>query len=345
MTMQTKLLSGGSGGNRGFCASGSIPTVPDNLYWKPIVQGATKDWKRVAMSRDGHYQVAAVKNSFLFYSHDYGETWSQVALITGDWMGICCSSDGQYFYALAQAGATGLYKSTDYGVTWVQILNNAGAHNWQDVACDYTGQFILVGVWGVGATPMKVSGDYGLNFVNSLNGGVRRWKCAVSSDATRMYLMNDLSVVYTSVDFGVNWNAGITIDATATLTDRIRCSADGVYLLAYIGGKMLHRSIDSGATWIPCGFVLPAGGSLDPGGDIAMSGDGKIMVCVTAITTSPNYAYMWVSADSGVSWKWFTPILVNWCVDISDDFKYVTRPANLSGGGACPGLIWIRKTP
>jgi photosystem II stability/assembly factor-like uncharacterized protein len=65
--------------------------------------------------------------SYIWYSTNYGVTWTQSNSVSGYYTSVCCSASGQYqtatmFYApVTQTGTGFLYISTDYGQTWTQV--------------------------------------------------------------------------------------------------------------------------------------------------------------------------------------------------------------------------------
>jgi len=341
-----KLLSGGgAGGRKCFGGSGSASIVPDNITWMPREVTATRNYKRCAMSRNGQYQVVAVKSAGLFYSHDYGLTWAASTLapvLSGDWMSVCCSETGDYFYAAAMSGTTGIYKSTDRGVNFTQIYTDAD-NSLIDVKCSRTGQHLLTAKSSGATAQNRRSIDYGATWQNSFP-TTYNMKAAVSGTGQYMYLCRNTGVIYKNNNYGdsASWDAGTTIDAAAVEIAQLRCSYNSQYLMAYLGTRGLYTSADSGATWTRRIPVMSTPGGTFEGGDVQLSSDGKIQAFCGPTINYQN-GYLAVSEDYGVHWKWFLPDVPEWTIDFSDNFRYVLRPINNAGIGYYYGFILIKQ--
>lgn len=338
-----RTITIGTGGRRGYSSSASI--VPDNISWMPRETTVLRNYKRCAISRSGQYQVVAVKAAGLFYSHDYGLTWAASTLapvLTGDWMSVCCSQTGDYFYAAAMIGTTGIYKSTDYGVNFTQIYTD-GDNSLIDLKCSSNGQYLLTGKSSGAATQNRRSLDYGATWQNSFP-TTFNMKAAVSGNGQTMFLCRHTGVIYKNTNYGdsASWDAGTIIDAAGVEIGQLRCSYNGLYLMAYLGTRGLYISSDSGATWLRKWPVLSTSGATYEGNDVQLSSDGKIQAFCGPSINNQN-GYLAASEDYGVTWKWFLPDAPEFTIDFSDDFKYVLRPINNLGTGYYYGIILVKR--
>jgi hypothetical protein len=334
--MNIKLLSGGSGGaRRGFAGASSSSLVPDNMTFRCAYQ-LPFNWKKCAMSRDGHYMVVGAKGNGLYNSVDYGFTFNLIGGFTGNWMSICCSADGRYFYAEASTGT--IWRSTDYGVTW-NLIYNDGSTNMYDLDCSSDGSILLMAKGQTGLQN-KVSLDYGINWSDTFP-NTYVMKCAVTGNGQTMFLCRHSGVIYKNNNYGnpANWDAGTNIDVGAIICDSISCSADGQYLMVSFSSRWLYLSNDGGATWTKQGLSVPTGTLDDPGSCTQMSRNGKIQ-CYNSGSLS-NDGELVVSSDYGVTWKMLHPRIGLYGIDFSDDFKYVLRPSHTATLGPTANLIWV----
>ena len=102
----------------------------------------------ITLSFTGQYQSIAAEH--IYYSHDYGVTWSNSSGNVAEnlwsdqnWIGICSNSIGDIQYAIVDNGH--VYKSTNYGVTW-NILTHANIppKHYRDIDCNATGEYVTV---------------------------------------------------------------------------------------------------------------------------------------------------------------------------------------------------------
>jgi len=127
----------------------------------------------------GQYAIlGADAGGGLFYSSDYGVTWTvSVSAGTGDWAAGAVSHDAAYMYA-ARDDNDYAYVSTDQGVTWTQ-LTGTGTGPWKALATGATGRYVyLVPSSGY----RKYSHDFGLTFTDEATRPT--WTWTISTDAT-----------------------------------------------------------------------------------------------------------------------------------------------------------------
>ena len=87
------------------------------------------------MSASGQYAIACVNAGSLYYSSNYGITWT--ASLDGfgfAWSSISISSSGQYAYVCGG----GIWYSTNYGINWTTSNPSLGCYS---IAISSTGQY------------------------------------------------------------------------------------------------------------------------------------------------------------------------------------------------------------
>src|SRR5262245_20570879 len=160
-------------------------------------RAAHRAWLRIASSSDGT-KLAATDDSpgRIWTSTDSGMTW-----IARDsdrvWIGIAMSADGSKMIAADNGPAANglLYLSTDGGMTWVP-QPQAGARNWQDVACDSTCTTMMAADYGGN---IFVSDDSGSTWVAQSQAGSHEWNAiAMSADGTKLVAAEYGGTVWTS---------------------------------------------------------------------------------------------------------------------------------------------------
>ena len=126
------LIAGATTYPDGSVAISNTPSLlysnqPNQLIFKPSSQsGLNVNWKFVAISASGEYQSAVVFGGSIWYSTDYGVTWTESSSGTADWNSIAMSASGEYQSAVVFGGS--IWYSTDYGVTWT--LSSSSIANW-----------------------------------------------------------------------------------------------------------------------------------------------------------------------------------------------------------------------
>jgi hypothetical protein len=175
---------------------GFIYTSTDSgVSWMACAE--PRAWLRIASSSDGT-KLAATDDSpgRIWTSDDSGVTW-----IARDsdrvWIGIAMSADGSKMIAADNGPAANglLYLSTDGGMTWVP-QPQAGARNWQDVACDSTCTTMMAADYGGN---IYVSDDSGSTWVAQSQAGSHEWNAiAMSADATKLVAVEFGGTVWTS---------------------------------------------------------------------------------------------------------------------------------------------------
>jgi hypothetical protein len=159
-------------------------------YWTPGttggVIGTTEYIFKTAVSGSGQYQsfvtngnTGGTGNGFVYFSNDYGTTFTKPAtIVTQPYNSVAISTTGQYIVAsyyvpnIVPGDPLNILFSSDWGTTWT--LKNAGPardyyNNYQlsqGVTISSTGQYIYYVI----TSDVQKSADYGASFFNS--GGI-----------------------------------------------------------------------------------------------------------------------------------------------------------------------------
>ena len=227
----------------------------------------------------------------------YAATISPVELSnspTADWRSIAMTEDGTKIVA----GATsGIWVSSDSGASWTQRNSTS---NINSVKLSSDGTKIYATYRGRASSQVLISNDFGLSWSTSRPTGYECWDaCAldISSDGTKIYLINYGAGVYVSSNSGTSW--------TQTNSNRynftsVASSSSGQYVLVSeeLNNK-LYLSSDYGQTWIN----LSAANSFNTNWvSVDISDDGQKLVA----TGYGNYVY--TSSNGGTTWTTRTAV-------------------------------------
>lgn len=98
------------------------------------------------MDSTGKYLVAAIYYGYIYYSTDFGATWSTSDAPSDEyWLSVTSSTTGQYVAAsIGDVGRTYpgyVYLSTDYGQTWA--VSNAASESYMSVVMNGDGGLVI----------------------------------------------------------------------------------------------------------------------------------------------------------------------------------------------------------
>jgi len=181
-------------------------------------------WRGISMSSTGQYCVASGHNNstyvpMLWYSSNYGQTWTQVVNYSTDNVNLAMSSTGQYVLGSSIA------ISNTFGVSWSQLVGTTlpgTVTNFNDVAISANGQYAI-----------GVTGPVGLYVLNNGN-------------QTISYPF------YTSISTSSFGQATYTSYNTATAFSCITISSAGQYIAAgSYSGVFCSTAFGTGAGYNP----------------------------------------------------------------------------------------------
>jgi hypothetical protein len=129
--------------------------------------GSASNFAAVACSDSG--LIAAVSSSnAVFYSADFGETWTQAtftaSMDTLSFTSMAASASGQYMAGSTSSYSQAVFVSSDYGASWA--VSGSVANSYNSVTMDSTGQYLTAAASG-GSVPVYKSADFGASWVTS----------------------------------------------------------------------------------------------------------------------------------------------------------------------------------
>jgi hypothetical protein len=310
------------------------------LDWTVQTSGlpATANWISISFSNNSdpsstsQYVYAQPSIDDPYYSTDRGITWflSNGAAYWGN--GMASSSDGKYaYYGAVPGGAQGIYATINYGADSQFKLINATSGNWNYIATDSTGQYVVVvntdnnADYTIGNYGIWLSTNCGSNIVEGTTQTVTWTQIAVQN-----LLWQSISLVkvgtnllitaicFNGLIYVCNYN---TLDNTYSWTLNSATTSGGIFPATYLidiksssnGTKLVMCSLnggvwlssDSGASWSQSTLSY---NSFKPG--LTSSSTGQNLAAIV------NYNKPYISNDYGSNWTQLTnseiPSSVNW---------------------------------
>ena len=208
----------------------------------------------VDMDATGQYMIAGTTSlsasgneNGIFYSNNYGVTWTASNITSNDWRGIAMSKNGNYAYIGNGNEQSGLWISTNKGVTWTQSSSqNSGSIN--GVATNTSGQYVIIGYSGQG---IRTSSDYGQTWsqpTTAANLNIYNL-CMSSTGQYCVASLNGSNFTLFSVDYGNTWNASALTYSFAYSWFAMK--PDGSLILAsdFQNNTGIWYSTDYGNSW------------------------------------------------------------------------------------------------
>jgi len=284
------------------------------INWSTILSSSS--WQTVALSATGQYMIAG--NTILYYSVNYGQTWTQSSGITGNIVSIAMSASGQYVVACTTAN--GIYYSSTYGQTWLQS-NASASIQWYRICISASGQ----NVFAVGAAnTLYYSSNYGQTWtaLSSTSGSYGGVACSASGQYIIAGIIS--GGIYYSSTYGQTWTIS-NISSAGTIT-YAAMSASGQYAIVVTNGSGIYYSSNYGVTFVN-NTVL--GTSNLNSISISSSGQYQVTSVTNGIYYSSNYGQTW--SQSNVTGNWIQ-------VALSSTGQYIL-------GCISGGLVYLSITP
>ena len=237
----------------------------------------------------------------LWYSSNYGSTWTQAVAAAGlpintNYTCVSMSGSGQYQLVGVNNAASAIYLSTNYGATWAAISGLTGY--WFRYALSYTGQYQYVGESVASTGKVYFSSNYGASFtqVTAFTGNVSGGICCSASGQYVTVTLNGGYIWYSS-NYGVSW---ASVNSTAAWQG-VCCSASGQYQTAAVYNGSLYYSNNYGVSWTSSG--APTLNWVN----VTCSASGQYQMATgnsMGVYYSTNYGVSWTqsSAPSGSWW-------------------------------------------
>ncbi len=180
-------------------------------------------------------------NGYIYVSTDSGANWSNPYQFTDGFTSLFCSSlsmDRIYAVTYPSGGSGTIYVSTNMGATWTSLGNNPSTSILNDMACDWSGQNVVI---SVGSDGVYRSTNGGVSWVQTTAplGGNMRF-IASNNTGNRILVSNDATPygVYVSLDAGATWSMLSTPGTDPLLNNIIQgvmISPDGSLSISGLG--------------------------------------------------------------------------------------------------------------
>jgi hypothetical protein len=119
---------------------GVIGLVCEAATWTAATNAPSGSWRGMAMSTSGQFVAASQQGGGIYYSSDYGASWTASNAASRNYVYMGGSDNGQYLIA-AVHNAGLVWYSGDYGHTWT--ASNTPSGYWHGVAVSGNGQYAL----------------------------------------------------------------------------------------------------------------------------------------------------------------------------------------------------------
>ncbi|CAN2222480.1 Sialidase_non-viral domain containing protein [Candidatus Nanopelagicaceae bacterium] len=253
--------------------------------------------KSIAMSSDGSTIIVGRDTDGVYLSTNSGTNYSKISTTSipnGSYF-VSISADGTKM--LAGSNATNIpnfYYSIDSGSTWTAKVASGTTPTIRDTCMSGNGsRWMILNTRGA-----YTSTDNGATWSYILGTGPDYWTCAMSNDATKIFVLPFGTALKYSTDSGANWSTSTNTYLSANI---IASSSDGSKLvLTDRDALKIYMSTDFGATFTQKFLAV---GSLQ---DAAISSDGSRIAVAVA-------GRLLTSIDGGTNWvQEMTPSSLTW---------------------------------
>ena len=90
--------------------------------------------------------TATSTQGYIYYSSDYGHTWTKSNSERFNWYSISISNSGQYALACINGGR--IYYSIDFGHTWNLASSPSSNFSWTSISISGNGQYAIASISG-----------------------------------------------------------------------------------------------------------------------------------------------------------------------------------------------------
>ena len=286
-------------------------------------------FRSCAMSANGQYQVGINASSIIYYSSNYGQTWTAASTSGLSLYRIAMSASGQYITAVPQnASAVAVYYSSNYGQTWTATSQTFVANNSTTVCMSASGQYQSFCTWTTG---IWNSSNYGVTWTQSSASTALNYSticCSASGQYLCVAVYNAPSQgIYYSSNYGQTWTLSTPSTFYYTPYQGICMSASGQYVTAALflgtnngaGGGGIIYSSNYGQTWTQSASITNVWTVI-----CAMSASGQYQIAGSNSSggTNPNSAFY--STNYGVTWTLANTFTTSFfCIAMSANGQYI----------------------
>ena len=298
-------------------------------------------WGSPSISSTGQYCLALGSNgnptnpnTLIYYSHDYGITFTASNATSQVPFNVCISGSGQYGLSINNNKNNPLiFYSDDYGVTWnSSSFSSVGYILFYYSCLSYTGQYGLI----CESSSVYYSSDYGnIWTLSSLPETTTFFNSISNSSCGKYAITAGYGFIYYSNDYGVTWNIS-TITPPSTgynpqfgedglYFNSCSMSSTGQYCIACplfeIVSDYIYYSNDYGQSWYNSENTQGNWWS------VSISSTGQY-----GIATTENAGYqIYYSSDYGVTWPLYNDYNIDGIysyVSLSSTGKYALLTSN-----------------
>jgi hypothetical protein len=242
------------------------------------------------MSASGQYQTYVegntppyiTANGNIYTSSNYGNSFTQCAGLTGNWLSIAISASGQYQIATSYSTPNpGIYISNTYGTSWTVVGSTISLLSLSASSISATGKYQSA-VNSNGS--LYISSTYGSSFNPVTTTFIGLHDVAVSASGQFISVACGNNGVYISWDFGNTWSQR-NLGGNSTIS--VAMSSSGQYQTSVTNGSG-YISNDYGNTW-------NVNANTNNGLDVAISSSGQyqIVIQVQQLIYSNDYGNSW----------------------------------------------------
>ena len=239
-----RVSGAGAGGwlvqeNSGQAILGNFASYRNNF----LLAGATgNDWRRIVCSSDATRMYASgnLTANSVYYSTDFGHSWSPTTITGSSWFALACSANGNTIFAAPTGGGSPIQVSSNGGLTFANLAGS-GTATWNAIACSADGTKFIGSLAGSNPLYYWVNGTFSVSGLGSAN-----WSAvACSGDGNNL-----AAAISSSASIGVSTTGGSTwnfVAAPGNCTALAAAATGQKLVAAWFGG--IATSTNFGTTW------------------------------------------------------------------------------------------------
>jgi hypothetical protein len=211
-------------------------------YW--TISNNNYLFSSVSMTGSSGLGVGCVSLGNIYYTEDYGYSWTLSNSDNGNWSGISINNNS----VLACINNGQIYMSTNYGIKW-SIITSSPTENWTCISLSSNNTAIACIDEG------SIYYSSNLSDWTKTNAPNVKWTSVALSDSKYAIACAKSQRLYISLTYGYDWNA-ISYDWNAISNNKkefnwtsVAISKSGQYMVACSDGDGIYSSIDYGYSW------------------------------------------------------------------------------------------------
>lgn len=280
-----------------------------------LLAGATgNDWRRAVSSSDATRMYASgnLTANSVYYSTDFGHSWSPTTITGSGWFALACSANGNTIFAAPTGGASPIQVSYNGGLTFASLASSTAT--WNAIACSADGTKFIASE--AGSNPLWIwnNGTFSPSGLGNANWSV----VACSGDGNNLAAAISSGNIGVSTTGGSTWNF-VAAPASANCTALAAAATGQKLVAAYLGG--IATSTNFGTSW-----TVTSAPALN-WSCLAASSDCNQLVA------GVNNGLFYASANFGATWTPITSTNQYWsgaCLS-ADGTKFAATAATVGG--------------